>query len=279
MTISGRGNLDSVTAPDLEETEDFKVYEPQVTIKGGKKIYEQVIIPKTDMATLVPGISFSFFDPKTGKYKTIERKDISVKALAQPEEEAVKVVSMKGMEKVFYPPEKLGEDIVHIKELSGRFTQRGRFLYQNWVFWAGQAIPIGVFLGFYAMYREKQKMRTDKGYARFTRAPKKARIGMAESKSHLGKNRIPEFYDAVFRTLQEYLADKFNLPIGSVTVNIIDEKFRPAGLDEDMLEMLKDVFSKCDMARYAAGLTGKKEAKEILDKTRRIIDYLERARL
>ncbi|MGB3113501.1 MAG: BatD family protein [Candidatus Omnitrophota bacterium] len=280
MTISGKGNLDTVTAPVISKTEDFKTYEPQVTIKGDKKIYEQVIIPKTDKVKSTPEISFSFLDPETGEYKTVKKGNIPVEVMEQPPEAAVKVISMPGMDKVFYPPEKLGEDIVHIKEKPGRLRPRESFLYQNPLFWLGQVIPVGAFLIFYGVHRKKEKIRTDKGYARFLRAPKQARKGISEAKSHLARGKTEEFYNVIFRTFQEYLANKFNLPLGSVTIQVIDEKLRPAGLDEDILEMLKDVFLKCDMARYATGgLTGEQEARAVLDKVRKVIDYLEKTRL
>ncbi|MFQ5952265.1 MAG: BatD family protein [Candidatus Omnitrophota bacterium] len=279
MIISGKGSLDTVTAPQLKGDDAFKTYEPQVSIKTGKKIYEQVIIPKTDEVSFLPEISFSFLNPKTGEYKTIKKDNIPIKVLERPEEEkAVKVISIPGMERAFYPPEELGEDIIHIKEKTGRFSRRGRFLYQNWLFWLGQVIPMGAFLVFYGVHREKEKIRRDKGYARFLRAPKEARKGIKKARSYLGKGKLEEFYDAVFRTLQEYLANKFNLPIGSVTLEIIDERFRPAGLDENILDMLRDVFLKCDMARYASGVVDGKEAREVLEKLRRVIDYLEKSR-
>jgi hypothetical protein len=280
MTIGGEGNLDTVTVPKFDAGENFKTYEPQTTIKAGKKIYEQVIIPKTDEAKFIPEISFSFFDPVSEKYKTVRQDRIPIEVMEQPElESAVKFVSMPGEEKVFYPPEKLGEDIVHIKERTGRFAPEGRFLYKSRLFWGLEVIPLGIFLLFCGAYRKKEKIRTDKGYARLLRAPKKARNGMAESNSYLKNGDVGGFYDAIFRTLQEYLADRFNLPIGSITPQIVDEKFRPAGADENTLDMLQDVFSKCDMARFASGVSDKQEAEEVLEKVRRVIDYFEKSRL
>ena len=279
MTISGEGNLDTVTVPKFETGENFKTYEPRTTIKAGKKIYEQVVIPKTDEVKFIPEISFSSLNPKTGKYKTIKKDKIPIEVIEQPElESAVKLVSMPGEEKVFYPPEKLGKDIIHIKERAGRFNPKGRFLYKSWLFWTSQVIPLGVFLVFCGAYRKKEKIRTDRGYARLLRAPKGARNGVAKSVSHLKKDELDRFYDTIFRTLQEYIADKFNLPLGSVTSEIIEEKFKPSGADEGILDMLRDVFSKCDMARFASGISSKQEAEEVLEEVRRVIDYFEKNR-
>ena len=280
MAISGEGNLDTVTVPKFEVGEAFKTYEPQTTIKEGNKIYEQVVIPKTDEVKYIPEISFSFLNPNTGKYKTIKKDKIPIEVMEQPElEKAVKLVSIPGAGQVFYPPEKLGKDIIHIKEHAGRFTPRRHFLYRDWLFWSAQVVPLCAFLVLCGAHRRRERIRTDAGYARFLRAPKKARVGMAESGSYLSMDEVEKFYDTIFRTLQEYLADKFNLPIGSVTFEIIDEKLRPAGTDKGVLDTLREIFFKCDMARYASGASDRQEAGEVLDKVRRVIDYFEKAKL
>ncbi len=280
MTITGRGNLDTVTVPRLASTEEFKTYEPQVTKKGGEKIYEQILIPKTDEAKEIPEVSFSFFNPSSEKYKTIRKGPFPVEVVKQPEaERTVKMVSMPGVEQMFYPKEKIGKDIIHIKENIGRLRRRGRFLYQSWLFWLGQLIPFAFLCVFYVSHRKNERIRRDKGYARFLKAPRKARNGLARAKSYLGRNDFPPFYDTVFKTLQEYLGDRFNLPRGSVTGQVIEDRLRPAGCSEKILEMLQEVFSRCEMARYASSVPGGHEAKETLEKVKRIIDYLEKVKL
>ncbi|MFC1480344.1 BatD family protein [Candidatus Omnitrophota bacterium] len=278
MTISGTGNLDTVTAPSLAPTDKFKTYEPQVSKKGGKKIYEQVIIPKTDDAKEIPKVSFSFFNPYLQKYETIQRGPFPVEVMTQPEG-AVKMVSMPGAQQIFYPQEKLGKDIIHIKENVGGLRPRGRFLYNSWLFWAGQVAPLALFAVFYAGHRKKERMIRDKGYARFLKAPRKARKGLIKAKAQLGKDDVLPFYDIIFKTLQEYLGDRFNLPKGTVTSQVIDQRLSPGGCDQGILEMLQDVFSRCEMARYASFVPGGHEEEEVLEKVKRIIDYMEKVKV
>jgi len=280
VKIRGRGNLDTVTAPRLVpvDTDKIKTYEPQASKKDGRKIYEQIIIPKTDELKEIPAVSFSFFNPRTRRYETLTKGPFPVEVTAQPEaEKAVKMVAVPGAAQIFYPQEKLGEDIIHIKEDIGDLGPRGRFLFASPLFWVLQILPAGLFLVFQASYRKRERILTDKKYARFLRAPRKARTGLARAGSYLKKKEILPFYDTVFKTLQEYLAHRFSLPIGSVTGLIIDEKLRPAGCDEEMLEMLKDILSKCEMARYASFVPGGEE--EILENVRRVIDHLEKFKI
>lgn len=280
MIVSGRGNLDTVTAPRLKLSDDFKTYEPQVTKKGGDKIYEQILIPKTDKAKEVPEVSFSFFNPKSEKYKTVTKGPFPLEVTESPESErVVKMVSVPGKEEMFYPEERIGKDIVHIKENLGRLYPKGQFLYKSALFWSAQALPLVLFISFYAAYRKEERIRSDLGYARGLRAPRKARSGLNRAKAYLGKDKVFPFYDVIFKTLQDYLGDKFNLAKGNVTVEAIKERLRPIGYDEEMLEMLQEVFSKCEMARYASSVPGGHEAEDVLEKVKRIIDYMEKIKL
>ncbi len=280
MIIAGTGNMDTVTAPEIKTGEDFKVYEPQVTKKDNRKIYEQILIPKTEKAKEIPAISFSFFNPKTEKYKTLKMKPVSIKVLEQPEsEKGVKVVSIGGAREMIYPPEEFGEDILHIKESIGDLQRRGDLLYRNPLFWGGQIVPLGVLLALFFVHKKEERLKTDKRYARTLKAPRSARNGIKKARNYLRKKDNIRFYDTVFKTLQEYLGNKFNIPGGSVTAEIIEDRLRPAGCEERVLEMIRQVFAGCDMARYASSVPGGKEAEEVLNKVRKVIDYLEKTKL
>ena len=277
MTISGKGNMDTVTAPQVASDERFKTYEPQVTKKDGKKIYEQILIPRTEEIKDVPAVTFSFFDSKTESYQTITKGPFKVNVAAQPESERkVKMVSMPGMQQGLYSEEKLGWDITHIKDKPGDIRKRGRFLYESWLFWLVQLAIVCVFGVFYNYRRKKERIMTDRGYARFLKAPRKARTGLSKARSCLGKEDMLPFYDTVFRTLQEYLGDRFNLPKGGVTVDAIEKKVCTSGCDEVVIKALHDVFSKCEMARYASSTMGKEDAAETMGSVEKIIDYFEK---
>ena len=122
-------------------------------------------------------------------------------------------------------------------------------------------------------------MRTDKRYARFLIAPGKAKKGIKKAQNYLAKDNITRFYDSIFKTYQEYLGNKFNLPIGSVTAFVVEDKLRPANCEEGMLKMIREVFGECEMARYASSQMGAHEAEGTFEKVRKVIDYLEKVKI
>lgn len=280
MTISGYGNLDTVTAPEVKVSDKFKIYEPQVTKKGNRKIYEQILIPKTTEVKEVPKVSFSFFNPIKKQYETDTEGPFKIKVEEQPESsQGMKMVTMPLGEHVFYPKEEIGEDIVHIKEGLGTVYPEDGFIAGKWYFWFFQVLFLLAFGAFYFSYRKRERIRTDRGYARLLKAPKKARKGLQKAKGYLAKNDTLKFYDAIHQTLEEYLGNKFNLPKGSVTSKDIEKRLSSLGCDEDMLNKLKDVFAKCEMARYASSISEEQDHEKVLEEVRRIIDYVEKMRI
>lgn len=283
MTISGQGNMDTVTAPEIQESEYFKVYEPQSSKKGNKKIYEQVIIPKTSDAKEIPAVTFSFFSPEAGAYRSVTKGPIPIEVIARPEGEApIKMVTAAqgaAVTKSEYAEEKLGKDIVYIKENPGKLEMRGSYLFKSPVFWGAQAVPLVLLCILFFSRRKEEKIRTDKRYARSLKAPRKAKGGIAKAKALIGKKDPVQFYDTIFKTLQEYIGDKFNLPKGAVTSQVIDEKLRPAGYDEERLRMLKEIFDACEMARYASLIPDAMKESEVLEKLEEVIDYFEKTRV
>ncbi len=280
MIISGYGNLDTVSAPKVEPSESFKTYEPQVSKKGSTKIYEQVFIPKTKGDLTLPVISFSYFDPASEKYETITAGGEAVRAIEREEsEKGVMVVSMPGVQNVIYPEEKLGTDIIHIKQDIGTVYPSDYFLYKSGLFWAGQSVTTIIFILLFVSHRKKERIRTDRKYARVLRAPKAARSGLKRATSMISKGKIVEFYDEIFKTLQNYLGNRLDLARASITYEVVGERLSHTECEEEIKEALKEVFSTCDSIRYASIVPSREEAERELDNVKRIINYLERAKL
>jgi hypothetical protein len=277
MTVGGMGNLDTVTAPELKEDENFRVYEPVVSKKGGRKIYEQILIPRTSKIKEVPGVSFSFLDPIRGKYITLKKGPFPVKVSEAPEtQKPLKMVAMPAGEHIFRPKEEFGADILHIKDDMGEVFAADYLLPEKTYFWILQSAAPLFFLLFYLIHKRRHRIKTDRGYARLLKAPRKARKGIQRAKVFIGKGDSAGFYDAIQKTLEEYLGNKFDLPRGSVTPAEISAKLVLSGAHPDMVKMADEILSMCEMARYASSVSDGADNMKILEDTRRVIDHVEK---
>ncbi len=80
VRIKGRGPIDSLTLPSLDQWHDFKIYPPITKVETsdafgleGMKTFEQAVIPETIEVKELPPITFSFFDPGQNGYRTVTR--------------------------------------------------------------------------------------------------------------------------------------------------------------------------------------------------------------
>jgi hypothetical protein len=76
IAISGTGNFDALTAPRIESSEGWRLYEPRVSQENrawgtepGRKSFTQILIPEKNH-TQIPSFVLHYFDPKSGTYVT-----------------------------------------------------------------------------------------------------------------------------------------------------------------------------------------------------------------
>jgi hypothetical protein len=124
--------------------------------------------------------------------------------------------------------------------------------------------------------KRRERLRTDIVYARRLSAPRKAKKGLRRAESYLKDNRSAEFYGSVYKTLQEYIGDRYHIPAGGITSDIVDTELKDRTMDEGVLNKLKNIFKDCDIARYASSGLVKSDMEKTLKELREVIDYMER---
>jgi len=276
MTVSGQGNFSSVNVPKLQSEKGFKVYDAQIKQEGSQKRIEQIIMPMNADIRQVPEVSLSFFDVNSGQYKTITRGPFPITILRPEKEEEQRIVEARHTETTPAKEEKLGRDIIYIKENCGRLSRKGDYLYKQWVFLSFQVIALLLYLISVVVHRRKERLKTDIRYARSISAPGRARNGLRQAKIYLNQQNTQKFYDTIFSTLQEYLGNRFHLSSQGITTSVIDEYLNREAVPQEVLTKLRDIFRDCDMARYAAAQLNRQDMQAALKKLEEVIDYFQR---
>ncbi len=280
MTVSGRENFKTVNIPSLNFGDDFKLYDPDIRQDKETKTFEQVIIPKSDAVKEIPKIRFSFFDPKSGTYKTIVKGPIPIKVNPLARGEELRVFELPAGGKMpFRKKEILGRDIIYIKDTPGRLSRNGQFLSEDRIFIAIQFIPLLGIIFTLIFHKRRERIKTDIRYARRLRAPGEARKNLRQARRFLDLKQSDKFFDVVFKTLQEYLGDKFHLPTAGITSNIVEDFRSGKIIDERLLNMLEGCFGNCDRARYAPASITEGQMINTFELLEEIIDALEKAKV
>nr|MBU1328851.1 BatD family protein [Candidatus Omnitrophota bacterium] len=282
IKIKGKGNIKTISPPIVPEIQDVKFYESGSSEKiskanyvvQGEKIFEKMIIPKIAGNITIGPIKYIYFDPVLKDYVQKELNPVTINVTKSIDMPAEKITSMSVAEKKEI--QLLKKDIGYIKIFPAQFKPKNTFLYKNKIFLSINIFPLFILIALYLYELYRNRLRTDVGYARSLRARSAASKRLKGARKTINKNMVKEFYTEIYKAVIEYIADKLNIPHASITKDLLEEKLKKAGVNEDVISKVKMVFDYCDMARFAsAGFT-----KDDMDRTFReaegIIMNLER---
>jgi len=276
MTVKGQGNIDMANIPEIPGLDQFKVYDPQIDVKKGgntgEKTFEQVLIPTSDSVKAIPKIQFSYFDPEQESYITKTGGGTPIQVAPSDEAEPLQILEITEGKAV--KREVLGKDIVYIKDEIGPVKRGDGHLYKNAGFLILQFLPLIGFAGILVYQKRRERFATDRTYARQYHAPRKAKKGLDLAQSLISSGKPQEFCSAIFKTVQEYLGDRFDLPVAGITIEVV-ESLRSRGISEEILEKLTNFFHSCDMIRFAGSDMSENDMNANLEIAREIISLLE----
>ncbi|MBU0758854.1 MAG: BatD family protein [Candidatus Omnitrophica bacterium] len=283
VKIRGRGNIKTISSPQVPEMGDVKVYDSGSSenmskadyIVQGEKTFEKVIIPKRPGTFTIGPVEYSYFDPGMRKYVEKKVEPINLTAIKSkeqlvPESTALFPGLTKEEIKLFK------KDVAYIKTSTPSFKPQDSFFYKNKIFIALNIFPLVllVFLYIYELHRER--LRTDIGYARSRRAKRAATKRLKAARNILSKGDIKAFYAEIHRAAIEYVADKLNIPHASITKDVLESKLEEKGYSRENINRLKELFDVCDMARFASGKFNRGDMQRSLEEASEVITELEK---
>ncbi len=284
MTIEGRGNIDSVTAPEIDIPAGFRVYDTRLTESAedqtstrARKVYESVLIPRNEEIDGIPEIEFSYFNPVQGEYVVARRGPFTLSVNPADEVGARAVAA----DRTQPGSDLLGEDIAYLKEIDlERVPSKPFGVIDAPTFWAIQSIPIAALASLLLFKRRRDRLRGDIALARRTRAPRVARKALQQAEAAATADNRQDFFDALWRSAADYFGNRLNLAPGEVDADQIIEFCRAAELGSRTTDELAELLQSCEMERFTASSLSLEgiDHSEMLNKMRSILKACERNR-
>lgn len=258
VTITGNGNVKLVKNPEVTFPNDFDTYDPKVesdvktTTAGvsGTKTIEYMAIPRYAGDFEIPAISFSYFDIKTGTYKTItsEPYKLHVEQGKGGGGSSPVVSNFSNKENVKY----LGKDIRYLKTGGFSFIEnRNDIFFGSFMYILCYLVPTILFIVFFFIYRKQVKENSDIALVRTKKANKMAVRRLKNAGKLMKENKREEFYEEVLRALWGYLSDKLSIPQANLTKDNVEVELTKYGVDESLINEFMDILNTCEFARYA----------------------------
>ncbi len=286
INIRGEGNIQTIGEPLLasDGMKDFKAYdfEAKVTITDrgdgikGEKLFNKVIEPQSENIDVIPGISFSYFDPDLEKYKTLTRNPIPIEVEHSDIETPIRL-SLEGAGMAKGRVKILTKDILPIMSDLYSFENQGFAMYKRPFFLAIVfIIPILIVVACIYVQRQRELLHTDVGYARKKRAMAHAQKHLSNARELLQLDNPSEFYATLAGTILKHIADKLNVTAAAVTSDNIYDILEKQGVSNDVIKGLRQCLESCDYGRFSSGQLSKGQMESTLDTAEKVIMQLEK---
>ncbi len=256
FTVSGKGSLNVLDAPVFEFPTDFEVYDPKINDKivtnqngvSGSRTFEYLLIPRNPGKFKIKSLDFAFFDPSKGSYSTYKTPEFELN-IAKGNGYTGQVTNLVDQKDVKY----LGNDIRFIKNDSDKLISKSNIFFFSILYWILLLLPILLFIAFLYFYRKQIKMRRNKALMRNRKASKLARKRLSKADNYLKNNNKEAFYIEISHVLWDYVADKCNIPLSTLSSETIRGKLEKHEMSEELINELILVIDDCEFARFAPG--------------------------
>lgn len=279
--ISGTGNMKLIKTPEVKFPADFEVYDPKVdnkfTLKtgglSGNKVIEYLAIPRHAGNYTIPSVEFSYFDVKSGSYKTLTTPEYTLNvAKGAGSSDSSTPVGYVSKEELRL----LGQDIRYIHLGEVRYNARGSYFYGTTTYWLWYIIPFVAFLVIIVVYRKQAIENANVAKLKNKKASKIATRRLKVAKQKMRENDKTGFYDELLKALWGYLSDKLNMPVSELSKDNISTKLAECQVPEALIKECMTLIGDCEFARYAPSLSHSSEEK-VYDSADRLMDQLENA--
>ncbi|MCQ0110868.1 BatD family protein [Zhouia amylolytica] len=254
IEVSGKGNLKLFDLPKLKLPSSVEVYEPEfksnvsTNISGmqGKITDDYTVVPQYKGKFQIPTISFSYFDPKLERYKTLTSPEHIINVYEGPTSDDDAITENNQPEK----------QVVNSLDSSFKFLKLTPNLQpiENQTFFGSKAFYI-LFFGpllliplFIIIGKKKKALEADIEGTKRRKANKLAKKYLSEAKKNLGDKE--SFYEAMERALHNYLKAQLKIETSDFSKEKITDLLRTNKVDETVITSFISILNSCELARY-----------------------------
>lgn len=279
LNISGTGNLKLIKNPELEFPADFDVYDPKVdnnikvTAAGtsGSKSIEYLAIPRFGGDFEINGVEFSWFDPSSGQYKTVNTPNYKVKVEGSADQtQVISSGNVSNKESV----RNLGSDIRHI-HTDNKLASKSAGFYGTGGFVAGYAVPFAVFVLLLILLQKQARENANIALKRTKRASKVAVKRLKSAAKFMKAGDRNHFYEETMRALWGYLSDKMSIPQADLTKDNVKDKLSAKGVKDEVVTEFLNTLQDCEFARFSSANDENLSMQAIYGRATKLIEEIE----
>jgi hypothetical protein len=277
--VTGRGNLKLFNLPKIQTPSSFEVYEPErnenvrTSSLGmrGSLSEKYTVIPEFKGDYVIQPTTFSYFNPRTASYETLQSDAINIKVNSGPERPKETQVA-SGNEpnsprniissKSTFNYIKLNTDLKEKDQ-----TQ----FFQSPLYWTLFFLPF-LSIPFMLIFGKVQNREVDKNEVQLKRANKLAKRYLSEAKKNIGDSQT--FYESLERALHNYMKARLKIQTLDMQKDKIKELLSAKGVSEETTKAFLKLLESCELARYTPTVT--EDMQKDFDKAAKVISEIDK---
>lgn len=249
--ISGTGNFTMFETPQINLSNDFEVYDPEIIENinsiHGSKTYNFIIVPKTPGEFKVSPISFSYFDVQNKSYKTLIADTITLNIGGELPEEIIA---------------ELEEDSLPVNEIYSivdkpSLNKAKNSFYGSSKYYTSLVSPLFLFAFIFLAKRIRDNSLVDVVALKRRRASKEAQKRLRKAYGFLNQKDKEAFYTEIFDALNGYVSDKLNITQADLSKELINIRFEEKNVSTHLATQFTQVLSNAEAALYAPASASK----------------------
>ncbi len=253
IAIRGKGNIQNITPPELPKLDKFKVFDPTVDVKQsqrgisvkGSKTVEYILLPLSSGTLTIPAMSFSYYDPEQGIYRTMKTADINIDVSSKGATDNGSTIQDGGRE---------------INIVAGAFKPirfesslrgYGSDFYKSPLFLPLLLFPPFAYLLLILVGLIKNVLVTDspRSRSRHALAESRRRLKTAHKAAAMGK--ADKFYSELKDAILLAVEARIGRPAQGLTMDDLTSRLSEAGVGFDVIEAIIREIENCDFGRFA----------------------------
>ncbi|WP_281754192.1 BatD family protein [Neptunitalea chrysea] len=256
LKVSGKGNLKLFSLPKLTTPSALETYDPEhkedvdIRMSGmqGSISDNYTIVSRYKGKYPIPTVAFSYFDPKTGTYKTVASGEREINVTDGPVNNAATVPPVNnapGKQMVVAQ----GSDFRFIKTTPDLVPISKTYFYKSLWFYLLLTLPLLVIPIAIITKNKREAFLADVQGDKIRKANKLAKKYLSAARKTLGQKEA--FYIAMEKALHNYLKAKLHIETSEFSKEKIADLLADKGVENETIEGFVGLLKSCEFARYS----------------------------
>ncbi|MFD0963188.1 BatD family protein [Pseudofulvibacter geojedonensis] len=255
VKVSGNGNLKLFNLPELTVPSSLEVYEPEhkeqvkTSLAGmsGNISDTYTIVPQYKGNYPISKLSFSFFNPKTEKYQTLNSIEHVVEVLTGPTNtNSVTNTTNNNVVKQNVITNNTSFRSFHT---TASFSAiKSSHFFKSTLFWTLLLAPLIVIPVVVLIAKKKNQIANDVQGNKVRKADKLAKKYLSDAKKNLHSKDL--FYESLHKSLHNYLKAKLGIETSEFSKDKIKNIFALNKVEDQTTNSFIELIENCELARF-----------------------------